>query len=365
MNSNSPENNLAKKVLFSLSEGLIVLDKDFKVVLVNPQAERLSGYSFGDITGKPLDSVIKFFDNVTELSSATLCPVDSTNTKGMICSKESLSMIGSGGKQSFVNLLMTRTKEENDANLSYIISLVDANEKKHLDEIKLDFVSMVVHELRTPLTSIKGYLFIFLRDYKNAMNEQQNAFLTRINISTQRLIALVENLLNVTRIEKRTLALSCQPADWIQNINDIISEIIDQAENKKIELNFIKPQQPLPSVSIDKLRINEVLMNLLANAINFTAPGGKISVWVESKGTEVITHVSDTGEGIPPEALPHLFTKFFRVTGRLGQGVKGTGLGLYIAKSIIELHKGKIWVESVLGKGSTFSFSVPISEPAN
>lgn len=229
--------------------------------------------------------------------------------------------------------------------------------------VKLEFVSMVAHELRNPLTALKGYTYIMSRDYKNTFDAKQNTIMQRINISIQRLVALVENLLNITRLQKGTLTVNTESLDWIQNIDEIITEIIDQAREKKLALQFIKPQDTGYKVLVDKLRINEVLMNLLANAINYTPSGGKIAVWVEKQGNEVITHIADNGPGIPKEVLPNLFTKFFRVIGNGGQQQpKGTGLGLYISKTIVEMHKGRIWVESEVGKGAKFSFSVPLTD---
>lgn len=130
-------------------------------------------------------------------------------------------------------------------------------------------------------------------------------------------------------------------------------------KEKKIELTFIPPQSPIPNVKADKLRIGEVLTNLISNALNYTEPGGKVKIWAEKQDEFVVTHIQDTGEGISKEAQEKLFKKFYRAPGRLSQGIKGTGLGLYITKAIVDMHHGKIWVNSELGKGSTFSFTLP------
>jgi signal transduction histidine kinase len=136
-----------------------------------------------------------------------------------------------------------------------------------------------------------------------------------------------------------------------------------RAIEKRIDLQYIKPKTPLPTVQADNVRINEVINNFIANAINYTEPGGKVTIWSEFKDNYIFTHVTDTGRGLPKEAINHLFTKFYRVPGNLDQASKGNGLGLYISKAIVELHHGKIWVESPgLGKGSTFSFSLPVVE---
>lgn len=358
------ERNKTAVTLASIVDGVIAVDLKHNIVIFNKAAEKLTGYKTEDVLGKPLSQIVKIFDNATELDPEIFCPISKDSFEGVIYKKDGLKMLSSTGQQSYVNLIAGQIEEGKKINLGCILTLYDVSKEKQLDEMKLDFVSMAAHELRTPLTSMKGYLYIFLRDYKKVLDERQNTLLARVNISTQRLSSLVENLLNVTRIERSSVALSPQKLDWIANIEELIAEVIDQAKDKKLELTFIKPQQIPLYLNVDKFRINEVLTNLIVNAINYTRMGGKIIIWTEVIGKEVITHIQDTGEGIPKEALPHLFTKFFRVSGPLEQGSKGTGLGLYIAKSIIEMHKGKIWVNSELGKGSTFSFSLPlINEP--
>jgi signal transduction histidine kinase len=145
---------------------------------------------------------------------------------------------------------------------------------------------------------------------------------------------------------------------------DIIKHVVDNllttAGSKQIELQFAEPATVIPKVKGDKIKLEEVVNNLVANAIHYTNPNGKIVVSVESNGIEVTTHIADNGKGIPKEALPNLFTKFFRVRSAMDpEGSVGTGLGLYISKNIVELHRGKIWVNSEFGKGSVFSFSIP------
>lgn len=356
------ERNKLAVTLASIVDGVIAVDLNRNIIIFNKAVEKLTGYKISEVLGKPIDQIIKIFDNVTELSPNTYSPISSASFEGIVYNKEGVKLIGLNGKEAFVNLVVGQIKEGKEANLGCILTLYDVSKEKQLEEMKLDFVSMAAHELRTPLTSIKGYMYIFLRDYRDSLNSQQITLLSRINISTQRLVSLVENLLNVTRIERGTLTISLSEIDWIDNTEEAISEIIDQAKDKKIELNFLKPKESPLDVTVDKSRINEVLLNLLANAISYTNSGGKVTVWIERKGNEIITHIQDNGQGIPKEALPYLFTKFFRVSGNLEQGSKGTGLGLFIAKSIVEMHKGKIWVNSQLGKGSTFSFSLPTSK---
>ena len=352
------ERNKLQVVLSGISDAVIAVDLQWQIILVNKAALTLTGLAAKQLLGNKLTTVVKVEDSENQIIPITsYCPIRTDNFEGVTFNQDKLKVITA--KREFVaNLIASQIKEGPKVNMGGILTFHDVSEQSQLEEMKLDFVSMAAHELRTPLTSIKGYLHIFLRDYAKSMDPEQTSILSRIGISTQKLVSLVENLLNVSRIEKGDLTLSLLPLDWVKNIYEVVAEIINQANDKKITLEFIKPQQSSINVIADKFRINEVLTNLLANAITYTSPGGKITVWLERKGNEVITHIQDTGEGIPKDALPHLFTKFFRVSGTLEQGSKGAGLGLYIAKSVVQLHKGKIWVNSELGKGSTFSFSL-------
>lgn len=231
--------------------------------------------------------------------------------------------------------------------------------KTPAEKLSLDFVTMAAHELRTPLTSLKSYLAVFLEENKGVFNDEQKTFLNRIEISAKQLASLIESLLNISRIERGVFILEKESLDWMENVKQVVTGFSSEAVEQQLTLEFKEPKEDVGELYVDKLRINETLSNLLSNAIAYTRPGGKVIVWVECINDEVITHVQDTGQGIPKEALPKLFTKFFRVSGALESGSKGTGLGLYLSKAIVDMHHGRIWVESVLGKGSTFSFSLP------
>ena len=225
--------------------------------------------------------------------------------------------------------------------------------------MKLDFVSMAAHELRTPLTSIRGYLSVLQEELGTILDKEQRSFLDKAFISSSQLAALVENLLSVSRIERGALRIEVEPADWEPIVHEAVNNFDPQSKEKDIKISIKFQEKKLPKVLVDKFRISEVLSNLIANAISYTHPGGNITISAIQKGKEVETSVADTGQGIPESAIPKLFTKFFRVSGVLEQGSKGTGLGLYISKAIVDMHGGKIWVKSALGKGSIFSFKIP------
>lgn len=370
----SGENRKFNMILSNFLDPVIFLDLECKVLIFNQAAEKLTGIDNQSAIGKPLDSLIKLFEMNKEINCKEYCSAISDSKENLFFGRKNLKLIGVVVKtddvfdpsaqslDTFVNLYSVLIKDEQNNPKGYLIVLHDVSEDRQLDVMKVDFVSMAAHELRTPLTSIKGYLSVFLQEYEKTFNADQKMLLDRIQISTQQLSALTENLLTVSRIERGAVVMATKKMDWLEFVKQVITVFLVRAKDKRIDLQFIEPQNPIPNVMADQIRLTEVINNLIANAINYTQPGGSVKVWMEQKGEEIVTHVTDTGQGISKEALPHLFTKFYRASGKFEIGAtKGSGLGLYISKAIVELHHGKIWVESEVGKGSTFSFSLPVA----
>lgn len=357
------ERNKLEVIISGITDAVIAVDLKRNILIFNKAAENITGFTAEAVLGKPIDQVIQVFDKEGKVKPLDYCPIQTGDSEGVLLNKENLKTVGFNNKETYVNLIAGQIREGININLGCILTLHDVSKERELAEMRLDFVSMAAHELRTPLTTIMGYLSVFVEENREILNREQMTFLTRINIAAKQLASLVENLLNVSRIERGALTLGIEPVDWTTTAKQMVEEFMIHAKDKDLKLTFVKPARKVPEIKADKLRIMEVLSNLLSNAINHTQSGGKVKVWLEPKNKEVITHVQDTGIGIPKEAQPHLFTKFFRVSGILEQGSKGTGLGLYISKAIVEMHHGKIWAESELGKGSTFSFSLPILQP--
>lgn len=235
---------------------------------------------------------------------------------------------------------------------------------QELDKLKDEFVSLASHELRTPMTVIKSYLWMML-DKKNVsvLSEKQKMYIDRAYTSTQRLINLVNDMLNVSRIESGRFTLAMQSVDIVNLLNTVYAEMLPKAQEQKINLQFAAPPQSLPKVLADPERVEQVLINLIGNSLKFTPENGTIKMEISNnplKKTETVS-ITDNGKGINKEDMPKLFQKFSMVGTNylIKQNTQGTGLGLYLSKSIIELMGGKIWVESEgEGKGSKFSFTL-------
>ena len=354
------ERNKLSIALSSISDAVIVLDKEGRVIVFNKAAETLTGYSENEAIGALLDRLISISEGMVDLPFIVYAPPLKEGFEGTVFTADKVKIKGKNSHEITVTVTTAQIREGVLTNVGNIIILHDITKEAELEQMKLDFVSMAAHELRTPLTSIRGYMSVFLQEYKDSLTDEQKLFLGRIYISSHQLLALVENLLNVSKIERGIFTISKLPTDWNQVVAKTVTEYSNRASEKGIKLHYFAPQEQFPQVFVDRLRVTEVLSNLLSNSIHYTPSGGKISVWLERQGNMLVTHVQDSGKGIPKDALPRLFNKFFRVSATLESGSKGTGLGLYIAKSIVELHRGKIWVVSEEGKGSTFSFSLPI-----
>src|SRR3989339_1067672 len=340
------------EILASVIDGIVALDFNKNVILLNKAAQELTGYSETEIQGRPIDRMIRLFSEQEEILPKTYC-------QGSF--NKPVKVVGKEGKQTKVNLMTTQAEGSVQTNLGCILILHDLSKEEELEQMKLDFVSMASHELKTPLTSIIGYLSVFLDEAGNKLPKENLDLLDKAFLSAKQLQTLIQNLLNVNKIERDQLSVSPEPVEYFPILSKATEDLRAQANQKNIILTLIPQNQPLPKVLANQIRLGEVVGNLIANAINYTNPGGKVEISTQVSPTEITTTVSDTGIGIPQEAIPHLFNKFFRVSNTGQKANKGTGLGLYITKSIIEKLHGKIWVESEAGKGSKFSFTLPIA----
>ena len=357
------ERNKLDTVVSSVADGIFVLDKKCEFIFLNKAAKEILDLGDRVLLGEKFDDVM----TVTVTGSGNpvrgdqICPSDMISEDKVLFGPADLKVKASDDKEIWIRLTSGGIKEGNDTDIGCICTFQDVSKEKELEQMKLDFVAMAAHELRTPLTAVRGYLALLIEEVSKKLTSEERTYVQKAFVSTTNLSALVENLLSISRIERHSLKLEFAETDWKEVIKEATDNFTTQAEQKNIKLT-LDIKKKLPKIWVDKFRISEVFSNLLANAINYSRPGGSVEVSSCLEEDSIVTSIKDTGEGIPEEAISRLFTKFFRVSGVLEQGSKGTGLGLYISKAIIEMHHGKIWVRSKVAVGSTFSFSLPLKQ---
>ncbi len=352
------EKNKLESVLMSIADGVVVCDHDNKVQIVNAAATRLFEKDVSDLVGKPLIFCTEGPD------SPQVCRIiqdfTDTITPTKMCAQEQQIHLG----ERIIRLNIAPLLLESEF-LGSVMIMQDITQQTELERMKNEFISNVSHELRTPITSIKSYVDTLCNHGEKLEPEIYREFLDIIHSEADRLMYLVNEVLELSRIEEGDREFERVP----QNIREIIEYAVKSvnltARDKGIEI-FVIGEIQLPMVEINREAIERSVINLLTNAIKYTPTQGKIEVgaFYDKPTNEVRIDVIDNGIGIPEDSLNHIFDRFYRVERKV-HTIKGTGLGLTIVKKIIEKHGGRITAKSLLGKGSTFSIYLPISSTKN
>jgi signal transduction histidine kinase len=311
------------------------------------------------LTQEPADKI----ENLTNIKTLLIYPLSIENRRigalivGIPKSMDDLSRSDNESLDELINLISIALDR---AQLHS--QLKAANEKlKELDKLKDEFVSTASHELRTPMTAIKSYVWLVQNDKAGPITDTTRRYLDIVFNSTERLIHLVNDMLDISRIESGKTQLRPEQVDYPDLINQLNNEFSARATERHMAWSVNLPSA-LPQITLDKEKILQVLENLVGNAFKFTPDGGRVTVAVSADKKYLSTSISDTGPGISQTDISHLFTKFTR----LGENINtysqpGTGLGLYLCKQYVEMHQGKILIDSVPGQGSTFTFTLPLS----
>ena len=345
---------LREAILASMGDAVIVVDGENRILFLNPAAGKLLGKSAKEIVG---DDLRKHLPAKEMGKSGVKVILGIRQDKS---AKDNVYQTQQGEAGDLVMSVNVTPLQSDDGKLSGTVrSLHDVTELAKISQLKSEYVSTVSHEMRTPLTSIKAYLDLLLEGEAGEFNEMQLEALKIMEGSTNRIIDMVNNFLDLARIEEGIISFDKRPFVLDSAISEAIEALRSQFDEKNIRLKLNLPGRP-SWVSGDRARILQVLTNLLGNAYKYTTEGCEVSLSVARDDQKIRVDVADTGIGIAEEDQPKIFTKFFRASNNeLAGHVTGSGLGLAISKSIVEIHGGEIWFHSSLGQGTTFSFTLP------
>jgi two-component system sensor histidine kinase NblS len=347
------ERNKLELVLMSIADGVVVCDRDNKVQIVNAAATDLFAKDAKEILGKPLVFCTEGPD-MPQICQVVQAFTDSVSPGNL---EPVAQQVHLGDLVLRVNIAPIILSNEF---LGSVMIMHDITRQAELERMKNEFISNVSHELRTPITSIKSYVDTLCNHGDKLDPEIYREFLNIIDNEADRLMFLVNDVLELSRVEEGARELEMQELPLENACEYAIRSVNMMAKDKQIELFFEHPEE-MPLVSINQESMERVLINLLTNAIKYTPHGGNIHVNSRflPEVNEVMVSVKDDGIGIPEECIEHIFDRFYRVERKV-HTIKGTGLGLTIVKKIVERHGGHLSVESALGQGSTFSFYLPV-----
>jgi PAS domain S-box-containing protein len=346
-------------LLAGMGEGIIATDQKGHIVMSNVLAEEMLGYTNSELKRKNiLDVCVIQNENRQNLSVDQLPLHIALHTLRTI--KSIYTLVRRDGSTLPVYITASPASLGNKP-IGGVVLLRDISKDKEIDKIKMDFVTLASHQLRTPLAAIKWFTEMLIKGDFGPLQKDQQEIVTNISRSTERMIDLVNSLLNVTYFESGQKILDVKPTN-LKNLIDEALLSLQQLIHEKKHSVVISVHPNLPIITVDPKLIRNVYFHLINNAILYTPAGGEISIFISHKHNEIISQITDNGAGIPKDEHKRVFEKFYRGSNIAKNTPDGSGLGLYIIRAIIESSGGKIWFESEEGKGTTWWFTLPIEK---
>jgi len=355
------ERNKLSLILGGITNAVIAVDLDRKIILFNKAAEELTGRAADTVFGKPVPETIHVFEGDKEINADEYCPSGAEGVDGPVFDKKDLRMQDAKGREHYVNLVAGRIREGKSIGLGCILTFQDITREYLMDKTKREFVSIAAHQLRTPLTGMSWTIEALLTDAKGALNDVQKQLIERGRDTVRTMIGLVNDLLDVSRIEEGKFGIAIQRLDIGPVLENVLVVMRKEAAKKGVELKEELPSA-LPQLDIDPNKVEFVLNNIIDNAIKYTPKDGRVTVRAEIQAKEFVISVQDTGIGIPAAEYDRVFTKFFRSKKAVTSFTDGSGLGLYVAKNIMDQLHGRVMFESKEGEGTTFRIMLPVPD---
>ncbi|PIZ01144.1 hypothetical protein COY61_00570 [bacterium (Candidatus Gribaldobacteria) CG_4_10_14_0_8_um_filter_33_9] len=345
------EKNKTSAIFENFPEGLIFFDKENKISSINSKVQELFHLKEKKIRliGQNIKDLKNYF---------SLIPLIEILGEEIKVFYQKILLIKTNLILE-VSVIPVFTKERE--NKGKLIILRNVTREKNIERLKTEFVSIAAHQLRTPLSAIKWTLRMILDEDMGKINGEQRGILEKTYQSNERMIKLINDLLNVARIEEGKFLCKLQKQDIVKVLEEVFILFEQTAQKKGLKFEFQKPEEKLPEIKLDVEKISLAFHNLIDNAVNYTDSGGEVKIAIENltEQKQILISIADTGIGIPIEKQDRVFNKFFRGENAMREETEGTGLGLFIAKNIIEALHGKIWFESKENNGTTFYCAFP------
>ncbi|MBI4993354.1 PAS domain S-box protein [Candidatus Wolfebacteria bacterium] len=354
------ERDKARAIISSMGEGLLVIDKNYKIVLLNNICEKNLGIFEKDILGKDIRDVIKIdngknhtheldiFKNIFKLGEIMEVKLENDVYYHVVFSDK-----------KFPVAMVAAPLKHGEEISGIVIIFRDITREKRFDEARSSFISVASHQIRTPLTAVRWYTEMLKGGDAGPLTDEQKNFIEQIYGATLRLHDTLNTILSLSKIESGETKINFVKINIIQVVKGIIKEFEPLINEKKLKLKFENDAGESLEIETDQSMFNQIFTNLLSNSIRYTSEGGSIEIKISGKNNEALFSVKDNGIGIPEDQKGKIFEKFFRAENAVMKVADGSGLGLTLAKNLTELLKGKIWFESQEGKGTAFYFSLP------
>ncbi len=350
------EKNKIEVILNSVPDGVITINGDGTILTWNPGAEKITEWRSSEISNVPYHRIIKLFDKAGNNLVKDGSPIDECFSSKQVVDSSGIFLRTRSQRDIPIDMIVTPVFDEKKCVVVVVAAFRDISKKWEIEKLKEDFLAMVTHDLKSPLAAIVGYTNLLLHPRARFSPEEQRSFLDSILGSVKILQFLIDNILESTRLESGRIVYQFEDFELSTLMIEIETMFTPLVNTKRIKL---ERKGDTVWVYGDREKLREVLNNLISNAIKFTPEDGRITLSHIRQSNDVEIRVQDTGKGIPSEELPKLFKKFVQVKGEK----RGTGLGLYIVKRIIEDHGEKIEVKSVFGKGTEFTFTLKLGTP--
>jgi len=336
-------------IITYLKDGILVFNKNNELSLINPQAEKIFKVSAEKVIGKSILGLNRFsrFQPLISLLGGGISKVSKkeiTIEENLVLEVSTVSVISKGEK------------------ISSLVILHDISHDKLVEQMKTEFVTLAAHQLRNPLSSLKWNIKMLLDGNFGEMTKEQKEAAKKAYSSNEKMIRLVNSLLNVAQIEEGRYISNLALYDIGDLIGLVLENYKEMVDEKKLKVEFQRPEKELPKIMMDKEKMTIAISNLVDNALRYVKPKSKIVISIRADKGEIEFQIKDSGLGIPKNQQNKIFTKFFRASNILKIDIRGIGLGLYISKNIIEAHGGKVWFESEQNKGSAFYFTIPVKK---